>query len=113
MNNNSNKYNPINWFNGWEFLKDGIHYEFSFSRIMGLFLLVIVQPAILTFLYLNKSFKDLNNIYQLVVIILPSLVTIILYLLQVLKETKNINLKVGNNELNIIKRYKKNNIEKI
>jgi hypothetical protein len=113
MSNILNNLNPLNWFNGWEFLKDGINYEFSFTRVMGLFLLVIIQPAILLFIYLNKSFTDINNIYQLVVIILPSLVTIILYLLQVLKETKNIMVKLGDKEINISKRYKKNNIEKL
>jgi hypothetical protein len=113
MDNTVNKFNPLNWFNGWEFLKDGIHYEYSFTRIMGLFLLVIIQPAILLFVYFNKSLLNINNVYQLIVIVLPSIVTILLYLLQIVKEMKNINLKVGDKELTIIKRNKKNNIPNI
>jgi uncharacterized protein (DUF983 family) len=83
------------YFNNWEWLKNSSDKEYSFVRVINTFSMIIIQPLVLYWIYVNKDIKDITNMWQFLVISLPSLTTISLFLLEVIKENKSISIKIG------------------
>jgi 5-bromo-4-chloroindolyl phosphate hydrolysis protein len=98
----------IMWFNNWEWLKDSHHYEYSFTRIIGTFL-ILIQTVILCYIYSNKELKEIVNIYQTIIIALPSITTVLLFIFQMLKEHKALGIKLGDKEYKLTMRNNNNN----
>jgi hypothetical protein len=88
-------------FKGWQWLKSSDDNEYSFVRIIGTFNIMFIQPIVLWFVYTNKDFREITNMWQFFVIGLPSLTSILLFVLQVLKENKSISIKFGNKEYGV------------
>ena len=92
------KTNAKNWFGGWQWLKNSSGQEWSYTRIVGAICALIFQPAMLTYVYLNKDVKDITNVWQWLVIFIPALVSITLFGFEVIKENRALSIKVGDKE---------------
>jgi hypothetical protein len=96
------------WFNNWEWLKNSADNEWSYTRVVGAISTLIIQPAILTYVYLNKDIKEVTNLWQWAVIAIPTLLTITLFGMEVIKENKAISFKIGDKVYGFSKNDDKN-----
>jgi hypothetical protein len=82
-----------------EFLKS--NGEYSFARVVGLILIVVFQPVIFGYFFKNGEFIQLNNLYQFLVLVWPGIIAILLFFIQILKESKKLSLRIGDREYGI------------
>ena len=92
------KTNVRNWFGGWQWLKNSSGQEWSYTRIVGAICALVFQPAMLTYVYLNKDVKDITNMWQWLVIFIPALVSITLFGFEVIKENRALSIRIGDKE---------------
>ena len=99
------------WFNEWEWLKNNCGGKWSFTRVVGAISIVIIQVGISIYIITTNSVKDINNVWQWLVISTPTIGSVMLFGFEVIKENKAFSMRIGTKEFGFSKegKDKKNN----
>jgi hypothetical protein len=85
------------WFNSWEWLKCGTG-SWNYARITGLFLSCLIQPLVLSYIFLNKELSEIVNLWQWLVIVTPLLFSTLMFLIEIVRDNKALSIKIGDKE---------------
>jgi chromate transport protein ChrA len=86
-----------------------INGEYSFARVLGFLLSVVFEPLMCGFFFFTNKLGELNNVYQFLVLVWPVITTLLLFLIQVLKDSRKLSVKIGEKEYGISTRKTINN----
>jgi hypothetical protein len=95
-----------NYFQNWQWLKD-TNNDWSYARVLGAFCVMIIQPILSTYVFLNKEMSEINNVWQWCFLALPTLTSVALYICQVIKENKSLQFQAGDKTYGFTKEAEK------
>lgn len=84
------------------------HGVLNYSRVIGFLLLLILQPLILLHFFVKVGMSKMENIYQWMTVCIPSVVAVLLLLIDLFRDKNSMKFKIGDNEFEINKDDTKN-----
>lgn len=73
--------------------------ELSYARVIGTMLLFVLQPLMLLYVIFKINLENITNVYQWLIICIPSLVSVILFLIDLFRDKESLKVKFGSVEL--------------
>lgn len=88
------------WFENWDWLKDSNN-EWNYARIVGMICILFIQPTLLFFIYFRKDLSDIVNVWQWLLICMPSITAIALFIIEIFRDKNVFRLKLGDKSYEI------------
>jgi len=85
----------------------------NYARITGFVMLMIFQPAILVYVFVQHLVPDINNLYQWLILCIPSIVSVILFLIDFFRDKNSLRVHFGAVELEYDKHEDNNSDTKV
>lgn len=88
----SNVNQPKNSRFSWLKDSEGV---WNYARITGFVMLMVFQPSILIYIFIQHLVPEINNLYQWLILCIPSIVSVILFLIDFFRDKNSLRIHFG------------------